>query len=489
MRQHDAILHAARIRHCDGARSVGRHGRQVDDRRGAVGAPGAEIPVDGRPRGGRSHLADDHDGGEVGTEHAGVVGAYRRGGESPHRLGRGHAQTRIIRWKQRRAQRALCQEAGAGVARSDTQGQLAADDLHGRIGQRRVQFIVGQQFQRALEMLTQHLHREIRTRMLAGTDRIQRLLERDPIEPFTAVGQQPIEHLRDSFLALGLFGLGAIADVAVHAHRVADILALHDQGEAVRQRADDRVQGRGRHLQTLQSLLCPGGQGGRVRLAQGNRLLPAEPAVRRHRLTRAARQHDAGDGVIEVEILARHPVDVRDRDPLDARQILIRRIEPVLRQRLRPHCGEFGDVVALELRRAALLQLGRLDELRRDACARDARQYRAHLVLERLGVISGGKGEHRVGKCRLRQRVKRELRGHRLALGHEAVQIEAPAAEHVREHLERGEVGSAGTCGTQRNHERTAGPVGVEREGCGLHGAQAHPRLGRQLLRRDVPEQ
>ena len=352
-----------------------------------------------------------------------------------------------------------------------------------------MQFIVGQQFQRALEMLPQCLHGEIRSGMLAGTDRIQCLLERDPIEPFTAVGQEPVEHLRDSFLALGLFGLGAIADVAVHTHRVADILALHDQGEAVRQGADDRVQGRGRHLQTLQRLLRPGGQGRGVGLAQGNRLLSAEPAVRGHRLTRAARQHDAGDGVIEVQILARDPVDVRDRDLLDARQILIGRAQPVQRERLRPHRGEFGDVVALELRRAALLQLGRRDEFRRDAFTRDARKYRAHLALERLGIISGGKGERRVGKCGLRQRIKRELRGHRLALGHEAVEIEAPAAEHVREHLERGEVGIARTRSAQRNHERAAGPVGVQREGRGLHGAQAQLRLGRQFLRRDVPEQ
>ena len=352
-----------------------------------------------------------------------------------------------------------------------------------------MQFIVGQQLHRALEMLPQRLHGEVRSGMLAGADRIQRLLERDPVEPLAAVGQEPLEQLRDTLLALELFGLGAIADVAVHAHRVADILALHDQSETVRQGADDRVQGRGRHLQTLQRLLRPGGQGGRVGLAQGNRLLPAEPAVRGHRLTRAARQHDPGDGVIEVEILARHPVHVRDRDLLDARQILVRRAQPVQRQRLRPHRGELGDVVALELRRAAFLELGRLDEFRRDALARDARQYRAHLALERLGVISGGKGEHRVGKGCLRQRIKRELRGHCLALGYQAVQIEAPAAEHVREHLQRGEVGSARTGSAQRNHERAAGPVGVQREGGGSHRAQAHLRLGRQSLRRDVPEQ
>src|SRR6267154_1791380 len=110
-------------------------------------------------------------------------------------------------------------------------------------------------------------------------------------------------------------------------------------------------------------------------------------------------------------------------------------------------------------------------------------------ALERLGIISGGKGEHRVGKGCLRQRIKRELRGHCLAPRHQAVQIEAPAAEHIREHLECGEVGSAWTGGAQRNHERAAGPVGVQREGYGSHGAQAHLRLGRQFLRRDVPEQ
>jgi len=95
--------------------------------------------------------------------------------------------------------------------------------------------------------------------------------------------------------------------------------------------------------------------------------------VRGHRLTRAARQHDAGDGVIEVEILARDPVDVRDREPA--------RCAPDPHRRAQPYSASASDHTAASsamfLRwncaAAALLQLGRRDELRRDAFTRDAR--------------------------------------------------------------------------------------------------------------------
>ena len=91
--------------------------------------------------------------------------------------------------------------------------------------------------------------------------------------------------------------------------------------------------------------------------------------------------------MIEIEVLARDAVHVRDRHLLDARQVVVGRLEPVERERIRPHRGELGDGVALQLRSAALLELGRLDQLGRHTVACDARQNRAHLVLERLGSL------------------------------------------------------------------------------------------------------
>ena len=199
-------------------------------------------------------------------------------------------------------------------------------------------------------------------------------------------------------------------------------------------------------------------------LPEGYRLLTAEAAVRDDRPARPARQHDAGDGVIEVQVAARDAVDVRGRHPLDTLEILVRRGEAVERERLGPHRGELGDVVALKLCGAALLELRRLDELRRHPFAGDAGEDGARVVLERLRIRAGGEGQHGVGKARLGQRIERELRTERFALGHEAVEIETATAEHVREHLEGCEVGVARTRRAQRNHERAARAVGVERE-------------------------
>src|ERR1700733_14458108 len=104
--------------------------------------------------------------------------------------------------------------------------------------------------------------------MLACADSIERLLERHAIKMLAAVGEQPVEYLRDALLSLVLLQFGTIADVAVDAHGVADILRLYDQGDAVGQGADDRVQRRGRHFQALQRFLRPRWQRGGMRLAQ-----------------------------------------------------------------------------------------------------------------------------------------------------------------------------------------------------------------------------
>ena len=146
-----------------------------------------------------------------------------------------------------------------------------------------MQLVVGQQLQRALEVLGQRLHREIRAGMLARADRIERLLECHPVEVLAAVGQQPLEDLRHAFLVPGLLGLGTIADMPEHTHRVAHVLALHDECQPVGQRADDRVQSRCRHLEALQCLDRPRRQRRRMCFTERDRLLSAEAAAGGHR--------------------------------------------------------------------------------------------------------------------------------------------------------------------------------------------------------------
>src|SRR5215472_9153612 len=94
--------------------------------------------------------------------------------------------------------------------------------------------------------------------------------------------------------------------------------------------------------------------------------------------------------------------------------------------------------------------------------SRATREDRAHFAPERVGVAPRRERGHRIGEPRLRQRVESELGGDGLALGHEAVEIEAPVAEHIREHLERGEVVGTRSGRAQRDHQRAARAVGVD---------------------------
>ena len=101
----------------------------------------------------------------------------------------------------------------------------------------------------AIEVLRQGCDGEVRAGALPGTDRIELLLECDAVEFLAAIGEQLVQHLGDAFLALGLLGLGPVADVTQHRDGVADILGLHDQLQPVREGAHDRVERRRRHDQ------------------------------------------------------------------------------------------------------------------------------------------------------------------------------------------------------------------------------------------------
>src|ERR1700751_628960 len=104
--------------------------------------------------------------------------------------------------------------------------------------------------------------------------------------------------------------------------------------------------------------------------------------MRGRRRGRAARLHDAGQCVVEIEVLPRDTVDVLAGDALDALEILVGRGQAKERERIRPDRGEFRDRVALKLRRGALLEPRGLDQLGRHSLARDACQDGAYLALE-----------------------------------------------------------------------------------------------------------
>ena len=72
-----------------------------------------------------------------------------------------------------------------------------------------------------------------------------------------AIGQQLAEQIGNAFLALGRLHFGPVADMAEDADRIAHILGLHDQRQAIGQVADHRVRGHRRHRQAVHGRLRP----------------------------------------------------------------------------------------------------------------------------------------------------------------------------------------------------------------------------------------
>ena len=165
---------------------------------------------------------------------------------------------------------------------------------------------------------------------------------------------------------LGDLQFGPVLDVAVDADRVAHVLRLHDQGDAVGERADDRMHGRLRHCQASQRRRRPLRQRRRLGFAQRDVFLAAE-AARGDGLARSLRRQHRAHGMVEVEIFARDAVHVFDRHFFDARQIVIRGLEAVDGDRFRPHRRQAVDRILLKLGAAPLLQLGCRDQIRRHA--------------------------------------------------------------------------------------------------------------------------
>ena len=94
-----------------------------------------------------------------------------------------------------------------------------------------------------------------------------------------------------------------------------------------------------RHRQSLQSRLRPVRQCGRLGLSEGNVFRSAETAARGDRSARTTRYHHGRDRMVEVEVAARHAVDVGHGYLFDSCQIVIGRLQSVQRDRVGPDLG------------------------------------------------------------------------------------------------------------------------------------------------------
>jgi hypothetical protein len=74
----------------------------------------------------------------------------------------------------------------AGNAR----GELRLDDFEIVFGQRGRKLVVREQLHAAFKMFRQDLQRKIRARRFVRADVVERLLEREPVERFGAVGKK-----------------------------------------------------------------------------------------------------------------------------------------------------------------------------------------------------------------------------------------------------------------------------------------------------------
>src|ERR1700722_3386584 len=116
---------------------------------------------------------------------------------------------------------------------------------------------------------------------------------------------------------------GTVADTAEYADRIADVLALDDERQAVRQYAHHRLQARRLDLEAFERCARPIRQLGWMGFAERDALLPAEAAARSHGPSAPLRNHDRRHRVREIQVLAGHAIDLLDGHLLDALQILI----------------------------------------------------------------------------------------------------------------------------------------------------------------------
>ena len=175
--------------------------------------------------------------------------------------GRRLASRRVALRKQRDGQRVAGNMAGAFDFAGDGRGELLLDDFEIVFGQRRGKFIVREQLHAAFKLVGQNLQRKIHARRFVRADVVQRLLKREPVERFCAVGEKFVQRLVHAVLACGHLDLRVVFDAAINADGVADGFRLHDELDSVGQIRDERIQRRGGDGQLLRDFFCPGRQG------------------------------------------------------------------------------------------------------------------------------------------------------------------------------------------------------------------------------------
>ena len=118
-------------------------------------------------------------------------------------------------------------------------------------------------------MVREDLQAEVRARRLLGADLVEGLLEGHPIQGSGTVRKELVEHLVHPFLPVRGLHVGVVPDAAEDADRIADRLRLYDELEAVGQHGDDGLNGRLRHVETLEGLDCPFGEFRRLDVGGG----------------------------------------------------------------------------------------------------------------------------------------------------------------------------------------------------------------------------
>jgi hypothetical protein len=103
------------------------------------------------------------------------------------------------------------------------------------------------------------------------------------------------------------------------------------------------------------------------------------------------RQH-GGDGVFGLQQRAGQPAHVRDGDGAVGAGQILRRVEPLERQRLGPAPGQAADAVVFEGELRQFLPLGGLDQFRGQAVMRGVGEHPAQGGEHRRRVIPFGEG-------------------------------------------------------------------------------------------------
>jgi hypothetical protein len=298
-----------------------------------------------------------------------------------------------------------------------------------------MQLIVGQQLHAAREVLLQHLDREVVSRALVGGDVVERLLVRDPVQRRRPIRVEPIQHIAHSLLAWRRLQIAVVFHRPHHRHRGAGRVGAYDQADPIRQR---RIRHRNKHrwhLELSQRLGRPLRQ--LHGLGRSRRdLLAAAESLFRDRLTVGYRLQRRRDGVGVQQVLLRDAIHVGQRHFPDGVNVLIRRVAALGGERVRPHLGQIGNRVPLELRLSNLSASGRVHQVLGQAVGRVLVNDLPQLLEHWARILPGGKRHHAVAHAgfgiRLRQA---EFRAQRFARGHQAVDIAALARQHVHQNL------------------------------------------------------